>query len=158
MLVIDPDECIDCTLCEPECPAEAIFSEEELPDGQQDFKQLNAELAKDWPVITEKKTRARRRQRMGRPRRQAAVARTLNRIGAARAGRRLRLPGRRRARARRPATRLAGPLKITRPASSTNARDAICNAMFAFCSTSSTVVPARLMSSMIAEDLAHEPG
>jgi ferredoxin len=55
MLVIDPDECIDCTLCEPECPAEAIFSEEELPDDQQDFKGLNAELAKQWPVITEKK-------------------------------------------------------------------------------------------------------
>ena len=55
MLVIDPDECIDCTLCEPECPAEAIFSEEELPDGQQDFKALNADLAKQWPVITEKK-------------------------------------------------------------------------------------------------------
>ena len=50
-----PDECIDCTLCEPECPAEAIFSEEELPDGQQAFKKLNAELAKQWPVITEKK-------------------------------------------------------------------------------------------------------
>ena len=32
-LVIDPDECIDCTLCEPECPVEAIFSEEELPRG-----------------------------------------------------------------------------------------------------------------------------
>ena len=55
MLVIDPDECIDCTLCEPECPAEAIFSEEELPDGQQEFKALNADLAKGWPVITEKK-------------------------------------------------------------------------------------------------------
>ena len=55
MLVIDPDECIDCTLCEPECPAEAIFSEEELPDGQEDFKALNAELARRWPVITEKK-------------------------------------------------------------------------------------------------------
>ena len=55
MLVIDPDECIDCTLCEPECPAEAIFSEEELPDGQQDFRKLNAELTKQWPVITEKK-------------------------------------------------------------------------------------------------------
>ncbi|HEX4025244.1 MAG TPA: ferredoxin FdxA [Steroidobacteraceae bacterium] len=53
-LVIDPDECIDCTLCEPECPAEAIFSEEELPGGQESFKQLNAELAKQWPVITEK--------------------------------------------------------------------------------------------------------
>jgi ferredoxin len=53
-LVIDPDECIDCTLCEPECPAEAIFSEEELPAGQEHFKQLNADLAKQWPVITER--------------------------------------------------------------------------------------------------------
>jgi len=53
-LVIDPDECIDCTLCEPECPAEAIFSEEELPAGQEQFLQINAELAKKWPVITEK--------------------------------------------------------------------------------------------------------
>ena len=54
-LVIDPDECIDCTLCEPECPAEAIFSEEELPDAQQAFKALNAELSRQWAVITEKK-------------------------------------------------------------------------------------------------------
>jgi ferredoxin len=52
-LVIDPDECIDCTLCEPECPAEAIFSEEELPAGQEQFVALNAELAKQWPVISE---------------------------------------------------------------------------------------------------------
>jgi ferredoxin len=52
--VIDPDECIDCTLCEPECPVEAIYSEEDLPDGQDGFKQLNAELAKKWPVISEK--------------------------------------------------------------------------------------------------------
>jgi ferredoxin len=53
--VIDPDECIDCTLCEPECPVEAIYSEEEIPDGQGNFKELNAELAKKWPVISEKK-------------------------------------------------------------------------------------------------------
>ncbi len=53
-LVIDPDECIDCTLCEPECPAEAIYSEDELPTGQEQFKALNAELAKGWPVNTEK--------------------------------------------------------------------------------------------------------
>jgi ferredoxin len=52
-LVIDPDECIDCTLCEPECPANAIFSEDELPAGQEGFIALNAELAKEWPVITE---------------------------------------------------------------------------------------------------------
>ena len=51
-LVIDPDECIDCTLCEPECPAEAIFPEDDLPDGQEAFLELNAELARDWPVLT----------------------------------------------------------------------------------------------------------
>ncbi|HNJ09763.1 MAG TPA: ferredoxin family protein, partial [Plasticicumulans sp.] len=54
-LVIDPEECIDCTLCEPECPAEAIFAEDDLPAGQEHFIQLNADLAKDWPVITEQK-------------------------------------------------------------------------------------------------------
>jgi len=54
-LVIDPDECIDCTLCEPECPANAIFSEDELPAGQEIFLQLNAELSKQWPIITEVK-------------------------------------------------------------------------------------------------------
>ncbi|MBJ90124.1 MAG: ferredoxin [Woeseia sp.] len=54
-LVIDPDECIDCTLCEPECPVEAIYSEDELPLGQEDFLELNAELAQEWPVITEMK-------------------------------------------------------------------------------------------------------
>ena len=53
MLVIDPDECIDCTLCEPECPVEAIFSEDEIPAGQEHFLELNAELSRDWPVITE---------------------------------------------------------------------------------------------------------
>tara|TARA_R100000322_G_scaffold79913_3_gene50079 strand:+ start:702 stop:1118 length:417 start_codon:yes stop_codon:yes gene_type:complete len=54
-LVIDPDECIDCALCEPECPAEAIFSEDELPAGQEKFIELNAELSRDWPNITEQK-------------------------------------------------------------------------------------------------------
>ncbi|MEN8259364.1 MAG: ferredoxin FdxA [Pseudomonadota bacterium] len=54
-LVIDPDECIDCTLCEPECPAEAIHAEDELPEGQEKFIEINAELAKKWPVITEVK-------------------------------------------------------------------------------------------------------
>lgn len=52
-LVIDPDECIDCTLCEPECPAEAIFAEDDLPEDQVHFTALNAELTKVWPVITE---------------------------------------------------------------------------------------------------------
>ena len=53
-LVIDPEECIDCTLCEPECPAEAIYPEDDLPDGQEDFIRLNAELSLEWPVITER--------------------------------------------------------------------------------------------------------
>ncbi|MDD5460129.1 MAG: ferredoxin family protein [Methylococcales bacterium] len=55
-LVIDPDECIDCTLCEPECPANAIFAEDEVPEGQEIFIKLNAELSKGWPVITDVKT------------------------------------------------------------------------------------------------------
>jgi ferredoxin len=54
-LVIDPDECIDCTLCEPECPAEAIFAEDDVPDDMQGFTALNEELSRQWPVITEKK-------------------------------------------------------------------------------------------------------
>ena len=55
MLVIDPDECIDCTLCVAECPVEAIFAEDDVPADQKDFIALNAELAKSWPTITEKK-------------------------------------------------------------------------------------------------------
>src|ERR1700722_16771489 len=54
-LVIDPDECIDCTLCVPECPIDAIVSEDELSEEMAHFKPLNAELAKLWPVIKEKK-------------------------------------------------------------------------------------------------------
>jgi ferredoxin len=53
MLVIDPEECIDCTLCEPECPVDAIYADDEMPDGQEPFLQLNEELSQDWPVITE---------------------------------------------------------------------------------------------------------
>ena len=55
MLVIDPVECIDCGLCVPECPVEAIFVEDELPADQQDFIALNAELAQEWPVLAERK-------------------------------------------------------------------------------------------------------
>ncbi len=52
-LVIDPDECIDCQLCVPECPVDAIYADDDLPDDQRNFLQLNAELTKIWPVITE---------------------------------------------------------------------------------------------------------
>ena len=54
-LVIDPDECIDCTLCEPECPIDAIVSEDDLPPDQEKFLQLNEELSQQWPVITQRK-------------------------------------------------------------------------------------------------------
>ena len=54
-LVIDPEECIDCTLCVPECPVNAIFAEDDLPAEQQQFTALNAELSKVWPPIIEKK-------------------------------------------------------------------------------------------------------
>ena len=55
MLVINPDECIDCALCEPECPVDAIFSEDELPEDQIPFIDLNAELCLELPNITEQK-------------------------------------------------------------------------------------------------------
>lgn len=54
-LVIDPDECIDCALCEPECPAEAIVSEDDLPAELEHFLELNEELAQQWPVISTRK-------------------------------------------------------------------------------------------------------
>ena len=54
-LVIDPDECIDCTLCVAECPVEAIYAEDDVPDNQQEYTALNAELAKVWKPIIEKK-------------------------------------------------------------------------------------------------------
>ncbi len=55
MLVIDPDECIDCNLCVPECPVDAILAEDDLPEDKQNYIELNARLAKKWPSITVKK-------------------------------------------------------------------------------------------------------
>ena len=54
-MVIDPDECIDCSLCVPECPANAIYAADDVPADQQQFIALNAELAKTWqPLVTKK--------------------------------------------------------------------------------------------------------
>lgn len=53
-LVIDPAECIDCTLCVAECPAEAIFFEDDIPEGQKNFIELNASLSKVWNQISQK--------------------------------------------------------------------------------------------------------
>lgn len=55
MLVIDPDDCIDCGVCIPECPVHAIFVDEDVPAGQRDFEDLNARLARQWPTITRTK-------------------------------------------------------------------------------------------------------
>jgi ferredoxin len=54
-LVIDPDECIDCAVCVPECPANAIFAEEDVPQDQIDFIALNAELSPEFGNINRTK-------------------------------------------------------------------------------------------------------
>ncbi|MCE2679768.1 MAG: ferredoxin family protein [Burkholderiales bacterium] len=55
-LVIDPDECIDCAVCIPECPVNAIYAEEDVPESQKQFIELNVELSKGgWPSITRMK-------------------------------------------------------------------------------------------------------
>ncbi len=54
-LAIHPDECIDCGACVPECPTEAIFSEDDLPEKWSAYLEINAKLAEDWPEIDAKK-------------------------------------------------------------------------------------------------------
>ena len=51
-LVIDPVECIDCAVCVPECPVNAIYAEEDVPEDQRPYIQINRDLAQTWPVIT----------------------------------------------------------------------------------------------------------
>ena len=55
MLVIAPDECIDCAVCIPECPVNAIYADVDLPQPQLKFIELNAEMAEGLPTITSKK-------------------------------------------------------------------------------------------------------
>ena len=54
-LVIDPDECIDCAVCVPECPVNAIYAEDDVPGDQQAFIKLNADLSSSWTSITKSK-------------------------------------------------------------------------------------------------------
>ena len=53
-LIIDPDECIDCAVCIPECPVNAIFTEDDVPENQREFIEINQRLAKLWPVISKR--------------------------------------------------------------------------------------------------------
>jgi len=51
MLVINPDECIDCGVCEPECPVEAIKSDEALEPGEEKWLEINRKYSGIWPMI-----------------------------------------------------------------------------------------------------------
>ena len=55
MLYIDPNECIDCNACVPECPVDAIFYEDNVPKEWAEFVQLNAEMASKCPPIVQRK-------------------------------------------------------------------------------------------------------
>lgn len=56
ILFINPDECIDCWACVPECPVEAIYHEDDVPEQWQGYIELNREMSARCPQITEKKT------------------------------------------------------------------------------------------------------
>jgi len=55
MLYIDPDPCVDCEACVPECPVEAIFLDDNVPEKWRGYIALNAEMAPQCPQITERK-------------------------------------------------------------------------------------------------------
>jgi ferredoxin len=54
ILVIHPDECIDCGACEPVCPTKAIFPEADLPEKWAEYIEINAKYSKEWPNISQK--------------------------------------------------------------------------------------------------------
>lgn len=54
-MAIDPDACIDCAVCVPECPVQAIFADDDVPEEQQSFVEVNKRLAMRWKVITRTK-------------------------------------------------------------------------------------------------------
>lgn len=54
-LLIDPDECIDCAVCVPECPVNAIYAEEDVPTELKHFIAINADNARKLPVIARSK-------------------------------------------------------------------------------------------------------
>ena len=54
-MAIDPGGCIDCAVCVPECPENAIYAEDDVPEDQRQFIAINAELAKIWKPITKSK-------------------------------------------------------------------------------------------------------
>jgi ferredoxin len=54
-ITINPDECIDCALCEPECPTKAIFSEDDVPANQHHYIEINARLSKQLPNLNHRK-------------------------------------------------------------------------------------------------------
>jgi ferredoxin len=53
-LVIDPEECIDCGACEPECPTSAIFAEDDVPEKWSEYVEINARFSAEWPTISTK--------------------------------------------------------------------------------------------------------
>lgn len=55
MLVIDPEVCIDCGACIPECPVQAIYVEDDVPEKWKSYVALNKAKSKDLPVLTEKR-------------------------------------------------------------------------------------------------------
>ena len=54
MMVINPEECIDCNLCVAACPIDAIYSEDNLPEDQQHMIEINERYAQKWPIQDEK--------------------------------------------------------------------------------------------------------